>query len=166
MTPNYNAPLNSFGIEPLTPPRSLRVLHPRPRPTSQNNSPIHDQHVDRIEQSVPASLVKIVQGARPYFHWRREWDSNPRTPLRTPLEFQSSAFYPSSVIPPERIRKPGMVGMTGLGPARFSANDPKSFGSTDSPTRPNHFGRSNFGGSIFDDSTDNLVSNFFASNFS
>src|SRR5262245_51639227 len=31
--------------------------------------------------------------------WRREWDSNPRTPVKMLLEFQSSAFDRSAISP-------------------------------------------------------------------
>jgi hypothetical protein len=33
------------------------------------------------------------------FWWRREWDSNPRTPVKMLLEFQSSAFDRSAISP-------------------------------------------------------------------
>ena len=37
-------------------------------------------------------------------YWRREWDSNPRNPLRGLLEFQSSAFDRSAISPHEGAR--------------------------------------------------------------
>jgi hypothetical protein len=38
-------------------------------------------------------------------NWRREWDSNPRNPLRGLLEFQSSAFDRSAISPLNHLRE-------------------------------------------------------------
>jgi hypothetical protein len=37
--------------------------------------------------------------------WRREWDSNPRTPVKMLLEFQSSAFDRSAISPIKHLRR-------------------------------------------------------------
>jgi hypothetical protein len=37
--------------------------------------------------------------------WRREWDSNPRTPVKMLLEFQSSAFDRSAISPFKHLRE-------------------------------------------------------------
>src|SRR5580704_10189708 len=38
--------------------------------------------------------------------WRRGWDSNPRTPVKMLLEFQSSAFDRSATSPIKYLRSP------------------------------------------------------------
>src|ERR1700729_4064142 len=48
--------------------------------------------------------------------WRREWDSNPRTPVKMLLEFQSSAFDRSAISPNQSLTRtfsgPPQVGGT------------------------------------------------------
>ena len=40
------------------------------------------------------------------FRWRRGWDSNPRTPVKMLLEFQSSAFDRSATSPNQQLTQP------------------------------------------------------------
>ena len=47
-----------------------------------------------------AGRDRIVIGAE---LWRREWDSNPRTPVKMLLEFQSSAFDRSAISPNQSL---------------------------------------------------------------
>ena len=48
--------------------------------------------------------------------WRREWDSNPRTPVKMLLEFQSSAFDRSAISPRHQsISAQACGGFTGFG---------------------------------------------------
>ena len=48
-------------------------------------------------------------GSRLRVNWRREWDSNPRTPVKMLLEFQSSAFDRSAISPFNKLRRSARV---------------------------------------------------------
>jgi hypothetical protein len=62
----------------------------------------------------PAEFFEASGSMRKRLIWRREWDSNPRTPVKMLLEFQSSAFDRSAISPinqlrglPQRLSAPG-----------------------------------------------------------
>ena len=50
--------------------------------------------------------------------WRRGWDSNPRTPVKMLLEFQSSAFDRSATSPINNLRKLQRTGACGPCPSK------------------------------------------------
>ena len=59
--------------------------------------------------------------------WRRGWDSNPRTPVKMLLEFQSSAFDRSATSPINDLRKTSRrLRLAARGPARKTAANDKA----------------------------------------
>jgi hypothetical protein len=51
------------------------------------------------QSGIAGTLLRRSDDRRIQRNWRTEWDSNPRTPVKMLLDFQSSAFDRSAICP-------------------------------------------------------------------